>query len=609
MNEKKYILPDGSEFFIWNDETQYKNIIHVSQKNGTENGDGSENNPFLTISQAVPYATPGTKVIIHEGVYRETVRPIHSGVSEKEMIMFCGAEGEKVEITGAEYYNGEYKESEGWTRQEAAKPVNAFIQEETTVYMGKFDRNIFIGVNPFSMANGPLIPWYDADMGWLYLVKNNDERKTTTMRRGMLFCDGERVEQVLNYFELGEKDNRFFVEDDGLTFHIRFKGDSSPEGHTLEYTARDQCFCPEEKYFFYMHIKNLYFTKGGNGFPGPQRGILSVNCGNHWIIEECHVIDANGVGLDIGFQVPERYSTAPRGHQIVRNSEFVRCGIAGIVGTPGTSDTHYYDNRHEKILIENNRFIDNCWWNYEFLMEGAAMKIHRMQDSVVANNYVNGTSYAPGLWTDANNNNLLIEGNVVLHITTMWGAIFVEASNDDLLLRHNIVVDVKKNKNYEIGGSGLYSHTCEDVKTVRSISLGCEGSGIAHHSIEPLSQIPDIQRIDGGSGASGTGYDTFDNVVSDCTHLVTLGSGKCKVDGNIYGSHRLQAPLRIERPRTYMDLAHWRKNFDFDLNGREENITYSLQDNDTRLVLTIGAKTYDIDLMADIAPQIDKIFE
>jgi len=58
-----------------------------------------------------------------------------------------------------------------------------------------------------------------------------------------------------------------------------------------------------------------------------------------------------------------------------------------------------------------------------------------------------------------------------------------------------------------------------------------------------------------------------------------------------------------------MDLAHWRKNFDFDLNGREENITYSLQDNDTRLVLTIGAKTYDIDLMADIAPQIDKIFE
>ena len=227
---------------------------------------------------------------------------------------------------------------------------------------------------------------------------------------------------------------------------------------------------------------------------------------------------------------------------------------------------------------------------------------------MIALEMINGTSYAPGLWTDANNN-VLIEGNVVLHINTMWGAIFVEASNDFLMLRHNIVVDVNKNKGYEIGGSGLYSHTCEDVKTTRNISLGCEGSGIAHHSIEPLSKIPDIQRIDGGSGASGTGFDTFDNVVSDCTHLVTLGSGKCEVDGNIYGSHHLQAPLRIERPSTYMDLDHWRKNFDFDINGRTENIKYSLENSDTKLVLTIGEKTYNIDLMADNGPQIDKIFE
>ena len=58
-----------------------------------------------------------------------------------------------------------------------------------------------------------------------------------------------------------------------------------------------------------------------------------------------------------------------------------------------------------------------------------------------------------------------------------------------------------------------------------------------------------------------------------------------------------------------MDLAHWRKNFDFDLNGRSEEITYSLEDNDTRLELTIGDKKYDIDLMADVASQIDKIFE
>jgi len=609
MNKEKYILPDGKEFIPWEDKTNYQNEIHVSQKSGSESGDGSEKNPFLKISQAVSFATPGTKVVIHEGVYRETVRPIYSGNSETEMIMFCGAEGERVEITGAEYYEGEYRESEGWKRRISSHQLNTFVEEDAKVYMGKFDRKIFDGVNPFSMANGPLVPWYAADMGWLYLVKNNDERKTTTMRRGMLFCDGERVEQVLNYFDLGEKDNRFFVEDDGLTFHIRFKGDSAPDGHTLEFTAREQCFCPEEKYFSYMHIKNLHFTKGGNGFPPPQRGILSTNCGHHWIIEECHVIDANGVGADISFQCPGRYSTAPRGHQIVRNCEFTRCGIVGLTGTPATSDIHYYDNQQEGFLIENNKFIDNCWWNYEYLMENAGVKIHRLKDSVIANNYINGTGYGSGIWTDAYNTNLLLEGNVVLHATTMWGAIFIEASKDDLLMGHNIIVDTKKNKNYEIGGDGLYSHTCEDVKTVRNISLGCEGSGIGQHSKEPLSGINDIQRIDGGSGQSGNGFDTIENVVADCTHLVTLGSDKCKVDGNIYGSHRLQAPLRLERPQVFMDLAHWRKNFDFDINGRSESITYSLEDEDTKLSLEIGDKKYQIDLLADVAPQIDKIFE
>ena len=90
MEEKAYILPNGEQFQSWNDKTDYRVILHVSQKNGREDGDGSETNPFLRIEQAIPLAKPGTKVVIHEGVYRETVRPIFSGKSETEMIMFCG---------------------------------------------------------------------------------------------------------------------------------------------------------------------------------------------------------------------------------------------------------------------------------------------------------------------------------------------------------------------------------------------------------------------------------------------------------------------------------------------------------------------------------------
>ena len=59
-----YTLPNGKIFTPWCDETQYTKILRVSQKNGSSDGTGSESKPFLTISQTVPFATPGTKVII-----------------------------------------------------------------------------------------------------------------------------------------------------------------------------------------------------------------------------------------------------------------------------------------------------------------------------------------------------------------------------------------------------------------------------------------------------------------------------------------------------------------------------------------------------------------
>ncbi len=186
-----YILPNGKEFTPWCDETKYTKILHVSQKTGSLDGTGSESKPFLTIEQAVPYATPGTKVIIHEGVYRETVRPIFSGKSKEEMVMFCGAEGEIAEITGAELHRGSFRESEGWKKQESTiQDKWDFTQPDAKVYMTKFDRNLFIGCNPFSMANGPLIPWYASTIGKLYHAKHTRSQRSTTLRRGLLFCGG-----------------------------------------------------------------------------------------------------------------------------------------------------------------------------------------------------------------------------------------------------------------------------------------------------------------------------------------------------------------------------------------------------------------------------------
>ena len=605
MADKTYRLPDGTSFVPWQDETNYTKILHVSQKNGSLAGDGSEAKPFLTVSQAVPFATPGTKVIIHEGIYREAVRPIYSGKSNTEMVMFCGAEGENVEITGEEIFNGTFRESEGWKRQEGLvwNKID-FDQADAKVYMAKLDRNAFVGMNPFSMSNGPMIPWYGGVVGKQFHAKSDEARQTTTLRRGILFADGERIEQVVNYFQLGEKDNRFFVEDDGITVHIRFKGDTAPEEHTLSYTARELCFCPEERYFSYLHIKNINFTKAGSGFPPPQRGIFSTNCGHHWMIEDCKVLDANGVGADIGFQCPNRLSNEPRGFQIVRNCEFSRCGIVGLTGTTGNSETvHYYDSQQEGLLIEGCKFFDNCYFDFEGLCENASLKIHRMKNSVIAHNYISGAKFGCGIWADANNENLLVEGNVVLHTKQTYGGIFMEASKERILLQHNIVVDSKKNHDHPNGGCGLYSHSSDNIETTRNIALACENGGVVHHR-----GFGDVQRTDGGTGPTGFDFDTFENIISDCDTWVLLGPTRCKVDGNIYGTCKDRGPLRIERDKIHLNLQHWQRHFDFDLHGRMANISYSLEDQDSRLVITIDGKTYDINLLTDLAPQIDAIF-
>lgn len=598
MADNKYILPDGTPFALWEDETQYTKILHVSQKKGSLDGDGSAEKPFLTIAQAVPLATAGTKVVIHEGIYRETVRPVFGGNSNTEMVMFCGAEGEQVEITGAEIFAGTFRDSEGWKRTEGPERKNEFAQPDAKVYMARFDRNVFIGSNPFEAINGPMIPWYYGKVAKLFHAKNDDTQQVVTMRRGMLFCDGERMEQVLNYFQLGEKDNRFFVEDDGVTFHIRFKDDSAPQDHTLEYTARSYCFCPDERYLGYIHLQNLSFTKGGNGFPPPQRGILSTNRGNHWIIEDCKVLHANGAGADIGFQCPNSYSLQPRGGHLVRRCEFSHCGIVGLTGTTGNSETHYYDSQQESILVEDCRFIDDCWQPFEGLTENASFKMHRLKNSMVINNFFSGAHNGCGIWCDANNENLVVAGNVLLHTKQTYGSIFIEASNDNVHVHHNIAIDSKQN--HENGGNGIYSHTCEDIKTFRNICLGCENHGIVHHWHE-------VQRIDGGSGSTGYGFDTFDNIVADCTHLVMLATIHCQVDRNIYGKHLEQAPLRIVQPRSWLDLKHWQKNLGFDKNAKVADISYCVNADETAMMLTVDGKDYPIDFTADVASQIDGI--
>ncbi len=79
--------------------------IHVSKK-GSDYNEGTKNSPYLTIQKAAEAAMAGDTVIVHEGEYREWVRPRNPGLGELRRITYKAADGEKVVIKGSEILRG-----------------------------------------------------------------------------------------------------------------------------------------------------------------------------------------------------------------------------------------------------------------------------------------------------------------------------------------------------------------------------------------------------------------------------------------------------------------------------------------------------------------------
>jgi hypothetical protein len=104
--------------------------FHVSPK-GNDADPGTAEKPFKTVSAAAQIAQPGDTVTVHEGVYREWVKPPRGGESDGKRIVYQSAPGEKVEITGSETVTG-------WEK----------VQNDT--WKAVLPNTFFGGYNPYS---------------------------------------------------------------------------------------------------------------------------------------------------------------------------------------------------------------------------------------------------------------------------------------------------------------------------------------------------------------------------------------------------------------------------------------------------------------------------
>ena len=82
------LLPDGTPFPVWQDETDYRKMYYVDQQHpeAADDNPGTEEAPFMTIQAAAEVVGPGEKVLIKSGVYRELVQPRRGGTGVDGMI-------------------------------------------------------------------------------------------------------------------------------------------------------------------------------------------------------------------------------------------------------------------------------------------------------------------------------------------------------------------------------------------------------------------------------------------------------------------------------------------------------------------------------------------
>ena len=579
-------LPDGTEFPTWEKDLHFTKTFYVDgqAKNSDDSGPGTKDRPFKTINHAAQVLQPGERVVIAAGVYRESVRPARGGTSPEAMISYEAAPGETVVIKGSAVVK-DWKPSDGWNfgiDPETKKPVKAWEL--------KLDPSLFAnGYNPFEVDN------VIGNKTWLRYAEDN--MATYFRRRGLVFVDGHPLEPVetasdlgnstrsLNYFkkifwsplfkEFQPEVGKVWIEPNGMTLHIRLANDDEPAKHTIEVTTQEQVFSPAQRYQQYIRVKGITFMHAGNGFPVPQRGMVSVNRGNHFIFEDDTFEWANSVGLDIG---NEDWAASrppqPVGFDVIRGSTFRYCGIEGLGGTGGPQDT----------LVEKNLFEWIGWQDAAMMSESGGTKMHVAHNLLFRNNVVRHIRHGNGIWLDIGNKNVRITGNVFADIPGDVNphAVHIEGSDDLNQIDNNIFSNLT---------GGILIRDTNNVIIAYNLFVDCK-----EVCVDTVSGINGPRPIFGHTNDVHN-LMVHDNVFAKIGRsAIEFNNGKNDADGNVYGvtagpfgfGGGPYLRVKFPEPPEWDDLKSWREQRHWDEHGATAEI--SVEFDPDKLELTFGAK-------------------
>lgn len=624
-------LPDGTDYVSWEQPLTFSKTYYVDNNSAKadDNGSGTREQPFRTINKAAQALQPGERVVIASGTYRECVRPARGGTGPTRMISYEAAPGAKVYIKGSDILNQDGWETStlaggggrggarGGFRAGARGGAGAGVRggfgaggrggTTSTLHAWRHALTGAMfpdGYNPFSLDSIP------GDWGWL------DTKKVDMgpyfRRRGLVFADGRPLEPVEQSRELGNTPlrswipvppatsstatnngmptrtrggalmqeiggtpaYRFWVENPGNAIHIRVP-EPKLDKLRIEVTIREQAFVPAVKGLAYIRIKGITFQHGGNGYPPPQRGLVSTAGGNHWIIEGNTIEWANGVGLDIGSTAWGGIGgSAPQAgaYQIVRGNTIRYCGIEGMAGM-GT----------QNALIEDN-LIEWCGWaDAERAWEAAGAKFHGARNLLFRRNVVRHIRHANGIWLDSGNANCLITRNVFADILSVSAAIHMEMNRNPNQIDNNVIWDVRNAEPGTPGqrgaaGSGIFIHATDRVTIAQNLIGRCDNAGV----------YPVLREDRAGAGTARE-LKLYNNIFTQCgkAAIVFLNQNN-EADGNVFASMPAgQLGFFTGETKQWLDLAAWRESHGWDKNSSQASMRLNFDPD--RLELTLSS--------------------
>ena len=447
-------------------------VFHVAL-NGSDRAEGTQTHPFRTISKAAKVAETGDKVIVHAGEYREWVKPEHSGYSNISRITYEAAEGEKVVIKGSERILG-------------------WVLVAGTVWKMILPNTFFGEYNPYKETLGgdwfrgtPGVTRHPGDVYLngvsFYEADSLNEVKNPVIRTGVQGLRWFKPDESILHPELTIY--RWFCEtnEESTTIYANFQG-ANPNKELVEINVRKCCFYPVKSGLNYITVRGFEMAQAACPWAPPtadQPGLLGVNWGKGWIIENNIIHDAKCSGISIGKEVSTGHNLCTQRHQkpgyqyqmeavfralqigwskekigshVIRSNVIYDCGQNGIVGHMGGAFSEITNNHIYNIAVKHEFF------GYEI----AGIKLHAAIDVQIHHNRIHHTTL--GTWLDWQAQGVRVTNNLYYNNDC---DLMVEVSHGPYLVDNNIFASDFSFQNVAQGGAYVNNLCCGKMNLVK----------------------------------------------------------------------------------------------------------------------------------------------